>query len=161
PERMSADVKSVRIAAKAIVVQDRGLLTIKCRDKDGTYYLLPGGGQQFGETLHDTLQRECSEEIGCEIRIGELLFVREYRGWLHEFATAAKDEQTLEFMFACSVEGSVDQAQASQPDNGQIGVEWLALDDLAAYRLYPKALVELIDSFAKGATCPVYCGDVN
>ena len=96
------------------------------------YYLLPGGGQEFGETLHDTLQRECSEEVGCEIRIGELLFVREYRGWLHEFATAAQDEHTLEFMFACSVEGNFDHARASQPDKGQIGVEWLALEELAA-----------------------------
>jgi 8-oxo-dGTP diphosphatase len=158
---MGADVKSIRIAAKAIVVQDGRLLTIKCRDRDGTYYLLPGGGQEFGETLHHTLQRECSEEIGCEIRIGELVFVREYRDWLHEFATAAQDEHALEFMFACSVEGNIDQARASQPDKGQIGVEWLALEELAAYRFYPKALSELIASFAKGTTFPVYCGDVN
>jgi 8-oxo-dGTP diphosphatase len=151
-------MRSVRTAAKAIIIRDRKLLAVKCQDDAGIFYILPGGGQEFGETLHDALRRECQEEIGCDVRVLELVLVREYRGWRHEFND---NEHALELMFACSVQGEIDQAKASQRDKAQIGVEWLALDRLESYRLYPQALRPMLASLGRHATLPVYCGDIN
>jgi hypothetical protein len=41
----------VRTAAKAIVVRDDHLLAIKCRGREGVFYILPGGGQVGVEWL--------------------------------------------------------------------------------------------------------------
>ena len=47
-------------------------MAIKKEDKDGYYFILPGGGQEHGENLHETLKRECIEEIGEEIEIDDM-----------------------------------------------------------------------------------------
>lgn len=76
----------VRNSAKALIIRENQLLCTKNKDQWGVFYLLPGGGQEPGENLPDTLRRECREEIGAGIVIGELRYIREYIGKNHEFA---------------------------------------------------------------------------
>ena len=40
----------------------------------------PGGGWQFGETLHECLQREFAEETGLAVSVGRFLHLHEYHG---------------------------------------------------------------------------------
>jgi 8-oxo-dGTP diphosphatase len=49
------------------------ILLTKNQDDEGYFYLFPGGGQEHGETIHNALLRECMEEVGEEVEIGELL----------------------------------------------------------------------------------------
>lgn len=42
----------IRNSAKAVIIQEGKLLAIKKQDKEGYYYILPGGGQEHGENLH-------------------------------------------------------------------------------------------------------------
>ena len=46
-----------RTAAKAVIIQDGRLLTIRKRQGDHLYYVLPGGTQEPGETLAETAAR--------------------------------------------------------------------------------------------------------
>lgn len=70
----------IRNSAKAIIISGEKVLLTKNQDNDGYFYLFPGGGQEHGETIHQTLKRECIEEIGQQAEIGELLHIREYIG---------------------------------------------------------------------------------
>jgi len=153
---------NIRNSAKAIIIQDNQVLTIKKRDKDGSYFILPGGGQEHGENLHQTLSRECIEEINAAVKIGNLLFVREYIGKNHEHAAFDSGLHKIEYMFLCDVKSSNSEIRnGSVPDDGQIGIEWLPLADLLNYRLYPQALREKIIAYQSGKTFSVYLGDIN
>ena len=66
-------MRQIRTAARALIIQDQKVLAIKMRDRTGIFYILPGGGQKHGETLRQSLERECLEEIGTKVDIGELL----------------------------------------------------------------------------------------
>ena len=68
-----------RNAARAIVFDDNNFIALIHATKN-FYYKLPGGGIEEGETNEMALQRECKEEIGCNIEvIKELGCTVEYR----------------------------------------------------------------------------------
>lgn len=152
---------AIRNSAKAIIMEENKLLTIKKEDKDGYYYLLPGGGQEHGETLHEAVKRECVEEVNADVDVGSLLFIREYIGNNHEHADFDADVHQIEYMFLCSVTGSRDLGNGIVPDEGQISVEWLPLEALMQYRLYPQTMREKLIDYTKGVEFPVYLGDIN
>ncbi|MDI6895332.1 MAG: NUDIX domain-containing protein [Bacillota bacterium] len=152
-------MSAVRVSVRAVIIRDRQLLVTRNRDPWGDYYLLPGGGQHPGETMVSALQRECMEEIGVTVHVGDLLYVREYIGRNHEFAEYDGDVHQVELMFSCALAGEAAPALGSNPDANQVSVVWLDLDELGQYRLYPAVLKELIPQTRKGG--PVYLGDVN
>jgi ADP-ribose pyrophosphatase YjhB (NUDIX family) len=149
----------VRTAAKAIVVRDAHLLAIRCHGHEGLFYILPGGGQEPGEDLHACLQRECLEEIGVEVEIGPLRYVRDYVGRNHQFVEQEGHVHALELMFVCTLRGEPAQA-GTTPDDYQVGVEWLPLDRIEEYPLMPRALRAQLRQWSPSAG-PVYLGDVN
>ena len=152
--------KKVRNSAKAVIIRDGKLLVIIKRDQDGPYAVLPGGGQEWGETLPDALMRECLEEIGAEVRVRKLLFIREYRSNQHEFAGSSPDVHQVEFYFKCKVSKDYEPAQGVHPDNGQVEVRWVALDQLDAIQLYPRTICSILADL-KHSFYPFYLGDCN
>ncbi|MGE7980679.1 NUDIX domain-containing protein [Psychrobacillus sp. NPDC093200] len=115
-----------RNSAKAIIIDDKRILVIKLHENNEIYYILPGGGQEPGENLHEALKRECREEAGAEITIGDIIFVREYIWKNHELAGRHGDYHQTEFMFLCKVE-PLNFAKSTLPDRGQIGLEWIPI----------------------------------
>ncbi len=152
--------EDIRVSAKAIIVNDNKLLAAKKEDENGFFYTIPGGGQNHSENLEQALVRECREEISVEVKMKRLLFIRDYIGANHEFPEhAARRVHHLEIMFEAEIISGTPQ-NGSGPDNGQLSVEWLPLDELENFRLYPKALVKHLKNFSciKEA---IYLGDVN
>ena len=151
-----------RVSAKAIIIRNGALLAIEKRDDLGPYFILPGGGQEQGESLHDAVKRECLEELNADVYVGELLFARDYIGKNHEFAAFDGDVHCLEVMFRCSVPSDYVAGEGSVPDEGQVGVRWLPLDGVDIQRLYPKLLRPILaDSAGDAAPRDPYLGDVN
>lgn len=70
----------IRNSAKAVIIDSGRLLLTRNRDHIGTYYLFPGGGQEFGEPLADTVVRECLEEIGRTVEVSDLLWETPIKG---------------------------------------------------------------------------------
>ncbi|PQP83728.1 NUDIX hydrolase [Paenibacillus sp. PCH8] len=152
-------MKPIRNSAKAVIVQDGRLLVIRLEDQYGTAYVFPGGGQEKGEELKDAVSRECLEEIGQAVNVGELLHIREYIGKNHEFAEWDADIHQVEFYFECHlIDPKATIFEGSNPDDHQVAVEWIALEDLPKIRLYPKTIGELL---LKPDDSRIYLGDLN
>ncbi|SES25276.1 ADP-ribose pyrophosphatase YjhB, NUDIX family [Gracilibacillus ureilyticus] len=150
----------IRNSAKAIIQRENRLLLTKNKDEDGYFYLFPGGGQEHGETLHKTLIRECIEETGYKVIVGDLVHIREYIGKNHEHQAFDRDIHQIEFYFTCLLQKEIDRLfDLSNPDQNQVGIEWIPIDQLPQYRIYPKKLVPIIMK-----TCNknmIYLGDIN
>ncbi len=155
-------MKNIRISAKAIIIDRDKLLLTKNQDDHGYFYLFPGGGQEHGETLIQAVRRESVEEIGQQVEVGALLFIREYIGKNHEHASFDYDFHQVEHYFICDlINGNRGIAKPTNPDSYQVGLEWLPLDSLMDYRIYPKELLQHIIKYTQDITSPVYLGDIN
>ena len=152
----------IRNSAKAIIIQRKMVLLTKNQDTDGYFYLFPGGGQEHGETIQQALIRECMEEVGQQVEIGELLHVREYIGKNHKHASADFDVHQVEYYFISKIVNEIkSNIEPSNPDSHQVGIEWIAINDLPEYRVYPKTLRKYIIKHLNGVKSPVYLGDIN
>jgi len=133
-------IDRIRNAARAVIIEDGHLLVVTMADERGPYAILPGGGQRPGETLPESLRRECLEELGCEVAVGELLYVREYLGHRHEFSRRHRNFHQLEAVFACRLVSRPRAEGGGERDRLQTGVAWWPLAELSTARFYPAAL---------------------
>lgn len=62
PRLPEIDDALYRIAARVLVIKDKKVLLV--REKDDDWWSFPGGGVDYGETLHEALIREVIEELG-------------------------------------------------------------------------------------------------
>jgi len=121
----------VRNTARALIIQDGKLLTIKKeRPHIGIYYTLPGGAQEPDETLDQTLQRECREEVGLELLSSKLIGLREYISNNHEYSFIMKEVHAIDFIYECTAYPAVSPLSSPQADVGQIGIEWLPIEKI-------------------------------
>ena len=150
-------------------------LLIRIADQGGDWFVLPGGGQNHEEPLRETVQRECLEEIGVPVQVGELRLVREFIGKNHD-----DDEgiHRVEFMFECQIDADAVPSSGMNPDIGQTGIVWAPfverqlhfpwgriivvdgpLAEVATYRLYPTGLGQILRDGVSSSEA-VYMGDV-
>jgi ADP-ribose pyrophosphatase YjhB (NUDIX family) len=153
-------MRHIRTAARALIIMDDKLLAIKMRDRTGVFYILPGGGQRHGETLQEGLRRECLEEIGTEVTVGELLYVREYIGKNHEFRNSHHAFHQVENVFRCSLPTPEQIGPGTEHDKKQIGVEWIPLSELPNRRFLPEVIKPFFNEHSFEPTTN-YLGDVN
>ena len=150
----------IRCAARAAIVRDGALLTVVLRDREGDFHVLPGGGQQHGETLVEAVQRECREEIGAEVEVGALLYLREYVGKNHGFAQRHAHFHQVEAVFRCALRGEPSAAKGTARDNRQVGLAWIPLSEMHRFRLFPAMLKTLVKDGDLSAPA-TYLGDIN
>lgn len=66
-----------RIRVAVILRREEEILLVQHHKGGATYWLLPGGGVEYGERLEACARRELIEETGLEIAVGDLVYVSE------------------------------------------------------------------------------------
>ncbi len=65
----------IRIRVSGLMMDGDTVLMVCHKKHDSTYWLLPGGGVNFGESLADAVKREFREEVGITVDVGDVIFV--------------------------------------------------------------------------------------
>jgi 8-oxo-dGTP diphosphatase len=68
---------NIRIRAAGILVKDDRILLVRHEKNGKSYWLIPGGGVDFGESVEAALIREYQEEVGIQIEVGKLVLVHD------------------------------------------------------------------------------------
>ena len=151
PDRAEQAPRRVRTSAKALVIRDGRMLAIRMQDRDGVFYIMPGGGQNPGELLPEAAEREVAEETGIAVKAGEAVFVIE--------GARGEPDHRVDVVFRCEYLGPCEAE--SRPDHNQTGCEWLPLGNLNRLPLYPSKLRRPIMNLSEGKEAPVYLGNEN
>jgi len=130
--------EKIGIRPATIVIKDEKVLLVSSKYKDEEFYLFPGGGMEFGETIEEAVVRETFEETGVKVKIKDLFHVNEYiyaDDW---------NKRSISMFFIAEV---VEILEPTTDDEGKIKeVKWVKLSKLDNYNIKPKRIVEMIKS---------------
>ena len=129
--------------AAAIILQNDSVAMIERNRAGQIYYFFPGGQIEEGESQKDTIVREVKEELGLDVKVGNLLakvifnarsqfhFLAEIMGG--EFGTGNGDEML----------GKVPSAY------GTYSPVWVPVNELKNRDVRPRVVAELIEKSSK------------
>lgn len=115
---------TLRVAASAVIVNDRGEVLLHRRSDDGTW-AVPGGGIERGESAPQAAVREAREETGLEIEVVRLVGVYSRPDectWRYEDGHVV---QYVSVCFRCRVAGGVETL-----NDETLELRWFAPDAL-------------------------------
>lgn len=165
----------VRVVAAIIFRKDKVLVCQRAPEKKrGLKYEFPGGKQEKGETAEQALKRECMEELGVEIRVKELYFVRNFdysdisvrisfflaeiesgepKAIEHTLVKWVTRHETMDLDF-CSADSIVAEMLNSKPSESEIRNELLAMQDKDYASFTLKLVPNLIPETVIGIRMP-------
>lgn len=156
---MPFPVNCIRNAARAVIIRQEQVLLLR---KEGgglpVRYALPGGAQELGETLEQSLQRECREEIGSEVAIRSLVHVADY--FKQRKTEPPSIRQLLEFLFLCELPESYVAGNGPRPDKSQVAVEWIPLQAFGGITLLPNSMAGVLAKIEISGS-PTYLGTID
>jgi len=141
---MSNPPPGPRVRVAAAVLRADKLLLVQHTKAGASYWMLPGGGLDHGETMHDALARELREETGIHVRPGPLLLVS-------ESISPTRDRHIVHLIFRADyLQGEIQPCD----DPRVTDAAWHPLEFLAQDQIYPAVAHELLTALRTAAPAP-------
>ncbi len=133
-------VESIRVRVAAIIVRDDSILLVRHQRDDKTYWLLPGGGIEYGESAGDALVRELMEEASVTIRIKDLVYV-------NDSVPPDRHRHVLNLCFTAEI---IDGEVRPQPEGRLVDVAFVPIAQLGELTFFPDIRDALLPALASG-----------
>lgn len=121
---------------RAIIKEGEKILLIHRIKKEREYWVFPGGGVEKTDSDHESaLIRECIEELGVDVQVGNLFTT-------HEFGEA--DKEQCEYFYFCEITGgklgtgSGPEFQEGTHYEGMYALEWISLKSFSSKNIQPE-----------------------
>ena len=124
-----------RKRSRAIIINQNSILLIKRVIEEHVYWVFPGGGVEQGESAKQALERECIEELGINVLIGNL-FTQEVSEKTETFGHE-------EYFYFAEITGGVigegngPEHRTFQPLKGNYEIVWEDISNIAHIDLRP------------------------
>ena len=121
----------------AIIIHDNCVLM--CKNQGSSYYYTIGGRVGFGESAHEAVLREVSEEIQIPLEIERLAYVNEVFFRMEE-DTENNLFHEICFFFLMKPDARLGEMKLENfnEDYGKVTLHWLPLVELKTPHLFPK-----------------------
>ncbi len=136
----SSASRSPRIRVAAIIVKDESVLLVRHEKQGRTYWLLPGGGCEYGESVGEALVRELKEEANLDIRVGDLVIV-------NDSIPPDGHRHVLNLYFTAEVAGGELKCQS---DERLKEAAWVPVSEVSGLTFYPDIREHLFDAIRNG-----------
>ena len=141
-----------RIRVSVIVIEEGKILLVRHEKQGRTYWVLPGGGVDFGEPLEQAAVRELKEETSLDIKVDKLVFV-------DDFIPEDRHRHVVDVYFTAKVVGG---KLTLGPDSVMREVRYFPIEDLAELPFYPKIADQIVAGYRKGFPgSAIYLGNVS
>jgi len=126
----------MRCRPALVLLENNHVLVMKYQYGDHFIYNLPGGNPDPGELLTETIARECMEELGIDVEVGQMLLMGQVSG------TENRDD-VLHILFEGELIGGIPELQVGETNAQE--VLWMPINQLSQVTMYPNIGMELID----------------
>jgi ADP-ribose pyrophosphatase YjhB (NUDIX family) len=142
-------MNSIRIRVAGILIKDNKILLVRHEKNKKSYWLLPGGGVEYGETLSEALVREFQEEVGLKIEIKNLVLI-------HDSIPMDKHRHGLNIYYWVT---SADIKVETKPDSILKESQFFSLTDFKNIILFPDVRSELLQIINSMPLSSIYLGN--
>lgn len=123
-----------RIVRVRAVIEHEGLFLFVRHKPDSSFWALPGGKVDVGESLETAMERELVEELGISPQIGKILYIQQL---------FMADHESLEFFFQIQNSKSYLSVDLDKTSHGASEIEQAAFIDPSSEYVLPEFLTEL------------------
>ncbi|MFE5317802.1 NUDIX domain-containing protein [Paenibacillus sp. NPDC056579] len=128
----------IRIRPTALILEQNSVLLIEYQSEQrGTYYFVPGGGAEPGETIKETVRRELLEEAAVEADVGQVAFLFECEPQQRADGYSPSSH-TLFVVFECERTPDSIPRMPEHPELYQTDVKWMPLSRLKTIKIMPE-----------------------
>ncbi|WP_053366468.1 NUDIX hydrolase [Bacillus sp. FJAT-27245] len=131
------------LRAEGIIVNEgKTKILVQC-DLDESFYRLPGGSIEFGETAEEAIKRELIEEFDLDLDVGELACINES---IVQYDGKKRHDCTL--IHWCS-SFNKNENEFIHKENPKIKLIWRAIHHLNERPFYPEGISDFITANQK------------
>jgi 8-oxo-dGTP diphosphatase len=128
--------RAIRIRVGILIWRDSEVLLVRHEKAGRSYWLVPGGGVDAGETMVEAGAREMLEETGYHVEMGRLLLVCE------AIDPKPGGRHIVNAIYAAAVRSGT--LAVGKDDKSLRDAQWQPLEALAELEMYPPIGAELL-----------------